>query len=1087
VRWAPVVIACAALQVHAQVQHYQGTLTIEAVSGGACGKTALGSVRKIDLVIEPNADAKRLAGYFMGERIAPGKIVGEIDGELDVAYPYVEEEKAKGHRLRIHTLTGESLVAELREKHLHDTVANCNYDRAKIVAKRKGSVAEGQQMQEQATTAYADGLEESQAKVRDPQAFDRIARNLRAAQKAEAALDWNASARLRAEILPDQETLFGQDGKRVGAALHALAETYHQLGYYDKSVVMLQRALAIRERRLGPTHRDTATTLNNLALSLRNIGRIKEAEDLYRRVLAADELTLGPIHEDVGADLGNLAELLHVTGRYGEAEPLYRRALAIFQNVHGAAHPRIATALGNLGSLMRITGRLAEAESFYRNALNMMEATRSTEHVDVATSLGNLAGLLAATDRAAEAEPLYQKALAIDQTALGPQHPRLATDFNNLAEFYRTVGRERDAEPLYRNALAIYEAAHGAEHPLVGAALNNLAGLLNANGRHGDAESLCRRAYGIALKAGEPALLQTIQGNLSHVLKKQGKIDAAIFFGKQAVNTLQSLRANVAELGKDTLKSYDATIEGTYRHLSSLLIDQSRLVEAERVLELLKDQEQFEFVRRDASLVPTAGKAPLTAFEAAQSTLLDAAGAPLDKIKLELAALEDKQPRSAADEIRLQALRHDFDQASVAFQNVFDQILGALAATRRDKADDLKEAQGLQDTLRELGDKLGESVVALYTVVDQESYSLILITADYRRAYTVPIKAVTLNGKIASWRNALKSKTLDPTMQARELLDLILPPAAREELRQAKVGTLMWHLDGELRLLPLAALHDGERYLIERYRLTTFTPASTAHLTKEPKARWNGLGLGVSEARTVEQKSFTALPAVAKELETVIRQDGRLGVIPGTRHLNAEFNWVKMQDELKRKGKYPLIHIASHFNLEPGNDTMSYLLPGAGDPITLALIMRQNNLFGGVDLLTLSACETGIGGGKGADGREVDGLSFIAQRQGARAVMATLWPVADASTALLMERFYQLRETQQLSKAEALRQAQLALLTGKAGGTAIVGAGVTAPESDGSRGASVVGRKTAVFSADPNAPYAHPYFWAPFILMGNWL
>ncbi|MCW2314476.1 CHAT domain-containing protein, partial [Rhodoferax antarcticus] len=138
--------------------------------------------------------------------------------------------------------------------------------------------------------------------------------------------------------------------------------------------------------------------------------------------------------------------------------------------------------------------------------------------------------------------------------------------------------------------------------------------------------------------------------------------------------------------------------------------------------------------------------------------------------------------------------------------------------------------------------------------------------------------------------------------------------------------------------------------------------------------------------------------------------------------------------------------------------------------------------------------------GKGANGVEVDGLSSIAQRQGAKAVMATLWPVADASTALLMERFYRLRESGKLTKAEALRQAQLTLLTGNAvagdGGAPGAAAVAVAVAGDASaRGARAVGSSSAgagtgaaaMFVTDQKAPYAHPYYWAPFVLMGNWL
>ena len=130
----------------------------------------------------------------------------------------------------------------------------------------------------------------------------------------------------------------------------------------------------------------------------------------------------------------------------------------------------------------------------------------------------------------------------------------------------------------------------------------------------------------------------------------------------------------------------------------------------------------------------------------------------------------------------------------------------------------------------------------------------------------------------------------------------------------------------------------------------------------------------------------------------------------------------------------------------------------------------------GVELLTLSACDTAVGG-EDADGKEVEGFAVLAQRQGAKAVLATLWAVADESTALLMKEFYRLRMSDPvMTKAEALRLAQLALLRGEIRGDASGNRGPrTNRDGDSPR-----------FVKDPQRPYAHPYFWAPFLLMGNW-
>src|SRR5262249_22601775 len=124
-------------------------------------------------------------------------------------------------------------------------------------------------------------------------------------------------------------------------------------------------------------------------------------------------------------------------------------------------------------------------------------------------------------------------------------------------------------------------------------------------------------------------------------------------------------------------------------------------------------------------------------------------------------------------------------------------------------------------------------------------------------------------------------------------------------------------------------------------------------------------------------------------------------------------------------------------------------------------------------------------GGSGANGKEVEGFGVLAQRQGAKAVVASLWPVFDTSTKVLMQDFYRLREAKHdITKAEALRQAQVRLLHGEA----TVEAGNAKTEMPDRRIVHEEARSTNKprFTVDPKKPFAHPYYWAPFILIGNW-
>ena len=150
-----------------------------------------------------------------------------------------------------------------------------------------------------------------------------------------------------------------------------------------------------------------ALALNNLAVLYLAQGRYAEAaEALHKRALAIREKALGPDHADVALSLNNLAALYVAQGRYAEAEPLYKRSLAIQEKALGPDHPDVGTSLNNLAGLYTAQGRYGEAEVLEKRSLAIQEKALGPDHLDVGASLSNLAGLYLAQGRFAEAEPL---------------------------------------------------------------------------------------------------------------------------------------------------------------------------------------------------------------------------------------------------------------------------------------------------------------------------------------------------------------------------------------------------------------------------------------------------------------------------------------------------------------------------------------------------------------------------------------------------------------------------------------------------------------------------------------------------------
>jgi CHAT domain-containing protein len=363
-------------------------------------------------------------------------------------------------------------------------------------------------------------------------------------------------------------------------------------------------------------------------------------------------------------------------------------------------------------------------------------------------------------------------------------------------------------------------------------------------------------------------------------------------------------------------------------------------------------------------------------------------------------------------------------------------------------------------------------------VVAEDKVHILLTTAQEPQvARSVTVTGPVLNRAINDFRHVLMHPELNPLPAAQALYRFALAPVEKD-LNQASATNLLVCLDGALRYVPLAALHDGKAYVAEKYRVVVLPVAEKARFlpTVPETPSWRVAGFGVT--RSVN--GLPALPHVREELQGIVKTaDGKGGVLPGIIRLDDEFTKVELARIVKSQS--PVLHIASHFVFRPGNATDSYLVLGDGDKITLDDFLHKPELkFGRTELLTLSACETAVTETRQGNGIEMDGFAEIAQRHGgAAAIMATLWDVADVSTCEFMKQFYSYHQGQpQLTKAEALQRVQVAFLNQS-----------TAPSEKllavtETRGFTVPGPELPA-DGRLKVSYAHPYFWAPFILIGN--
>ncbi len=642
---------------------------------------------------------------------------------------------------------------------------------------------------------------------------------------------------------------------------------------------------------------------------------------------------------------------------------------------------------------------------------------------------------------------------------------------NTIGSVYHKSGEQQKSLEYFNQALPIWRFV-GARQSLA-ETMANIGEVYQGLGEK-------QKALEYYNQALQPAAgYRLLEASIFHALllnQKDQQPALAIFYGKQAVNLLQLMRGNIRDLDKELQKSFLASKNDYYHDLADLLIAQGRLPEAQQVLDLLKQQEYSDYVRGEAANTLN----PLALTPAEKQAQEDYAKSTGQIVALgeQWAELKKIAARTPEQEKQYQQLSGQLDAASKGLNDYYTRLYALFGATS-DANKQVADVKGDVSLLKQTIAKM-PSTVALYTMVTGDHYRVIVITraATVAREYAIAEK--DLNQKVADFQQALRDPAKNPRPLAQELYQILVGPV-QADLDQAEAQTLVWSLDGVLRYVPMAALYDGKQYVVEKYATVTITPVSIAHLAEKPDfSNLSAAAMGISRKY---EDGLSALPAVVGELDEVVNDaqgKGAQGVLPGTILLNNAFTEKAMENLLN--GPHTVVHIASHFVFKPGDDSQSYLLLAgrdqdtAGYHLTVADFRDNQQLsLDDTDLLTLSACETGMSGSAN-NGREVDGLGTTAQLKGARAVISSLWEVNDASTGQLMADFYKrwAEGAGKVSKAEALRQAQLDLLQGKvAPQTATAGRGFVAAENQSGSQATAAG-------------YAHPYYLAPFVLMGNW-
>ncbi|RMF20711.1 MAG: CHAT domain-containing protein [Cyanobacteria bacterium J083] len=342
------------------------------------------------------------------------------------------------------------------------------------------------------------------------------------------------------------------------------------------------------------------------------------------------------------------------------------------------------------------------------------------------------------------------------------------------------------------------------------------------------------------------------------------------------------------------------------------------------------------------------------------------------------------------------------------------------------------------ETKPELIDNLDSDAAVVYPIILSDRLGIILsLPKQPLQYYETYVSREEIETKVDKLL-----QSLHPTASNKQRLKLsktvynwLIQPI-ESELKANKIDTIVFIPDGILQNLPMAALYDGEKYLIEKYAVALAPGLQLIEPEQLRPEKLEVLAAGLSEA----QQGFSPLPGVEKEVKQIS------DTVTSSIILNQDFTSQALRKQLE-KSPYPIVHIATHGQFSSQREK-TFLITWDErinvDELDNILRTRTQRDDVPIQLLVLSACQTAAG-----DKRAALGLAGVALQSGARSTLATLWSVSDNSTASFMTEFYQRLGNTDKSKAEAVRQAQLSILQ--------------------------------------QEEYSHPFYWAPFVLVGNWL
>ena len=816
---------------------------------------------------------------------------------------------------------------------------------------------------------------------------------------------------------------YGDKDIRVAYSLIDLGFIYNGLNIHAEGRRLIEKAYKIANQYFDEKDAGLIYFHRAYALMLSRHGHFNESLALYKRVAQDFERLYGTNSPYTIQNQLDILSLHKALGEYGKAAKLTDQLMQTSKHVFDKNKYLAGEAYQGFAGLYERLGDYDLAESFINKAINSRQdnASQRSDLVELQ------ARIYSAQGKMSDAVAVLQQLIGSLEIKHGKSNYLLVSPLTSLCAVYLDIKDYKKAKQVISRAMAIYENVKVKNKVTESNLYNNLAIINEKTGEYDKAINAYQKALILSLDStrsdsySEAILFYNL--GASHYWKNNK--NAAIVLFKKAINIFQEKRHLIKTVEPKLKVAFLQSQKDVYQALIKALYDESRVPEALTVYKMLKETEYLEYIRGASDDGGQVTQVPFTREETDWVKEYDILVERYANLNVELPG------GNAID-------------AYIEKKSLFaEKIKGKLVQLASFKQKSVNKIASLQGQLIDIDLKKGQA--NLYYAISDDALNITIQTNEGVIHKKVNEKWDDLSIKLHDFIKIMNRPSEKPFAVAKNLYDLLIKPI-KTILDDQKVKSLHVSLDGMLRYISMAALYDGNHYLIEKYDITLVSPIDMKNKIGPVEAQFVKEKLIVGFGVTKAYGGFSPLSAVENELDQIVKINRYdfSGHLPGNVYIDEAFSKKSLTQALRSKVDY--LHFATHFVLDPVSLDHSYLLLGKGEKLMLSGFRSDEFSMASIDMLTLSACETAVGT-IGADGSEIESFAVASLKQGVKSVLASLWKVPDKSTSTLLINVYENIFVNPEKKSRALAKAQRSMIRN-----------------------------------DKNRRFGHPHYWAAFVL-----